>query len=248
MSEAEFPRALPGAFAWPLRHPVRLGVILGVGFALGALRAFPWPGLYTQAAFAFLGGCAVSWLFGVVRRATHPEDLRPETFERELDASDAWSKLLQFLAAAAAAYLPLAGFAAYALVRDERLWADPDFRVALGAVAVSGTLYFPMALLLLGYAGHWSAPFNLALGVRSMARLGADYALCAALFLVGAAAAAALELGWVRLSPPFSGEGWLARTSTSVAELYLTAVAMRALGLLYVAKGERLGWVARERT
>ena len=255
MSEAAYPRALAGAFAWPLRHPVRAYIVLGLGSLLGSLRFFPWlatgrkdPGLYAAFGYAFFAGAAVSWLFAVVRRTTHPDDRRPETVDRELDLEDAWSDLLQFLGAAAAAYLPLGGFVVYAALDEGRPFHDGDFRVALGALGVAGTIYFPMALLLLGFTGQALAAFNVPLGVRSMGRLGADYGLCVALFLAAAGAAAGLELGWVRFTPVLTWEGWLARTSSSVAELYLAAVAMRALGLLYVERGDDLGWVARPST
>ena len=243
--------ALVDALAWPLGRAVRLYILAGLGLALGSTRWIPWssrPGSYAAFAFAFFAGCAVSWLFSVVRRATHPEDRRPETVDREIDLADAGTNLLQFLGAAAAAYLPLAGFVAYALSRDVRLFGQPDFRGALAALAASGTIYFPMALLLLGYTGHWAAPFNLPLGLRSMGRLGAGYVLCVALFLAAAAAAAVLELGVVRQLPALTAAGWVARTATSLAELYAAAIAMRALGLLYMARGDRLGWIARERT
>jgi hypothetical protein len=250
MSEAAYPRALAGAFAWPLRHPTRLYLLSGFGLLLGTLRVFPWvaPGRYAAAGFVFFCGAAVSWLFAIVRRTTHPEDRRPETVERELDLGDAWSDLLQALAAAAAAYLPLAGFVAYALLHDGRPFQDSDFRVALGALGVAGTIYLPMALLLLGFSGRGAAAFNLPLGLRSMGRLGADYGLCVAYFLAAAALSAALELAWVRFTPLLGVQGWAARTSTSLIELYLAAVGMRALGLLYVAKGESLGWVSRPPT
>lgn len=243
--------ALVDAFGWPLALSVRLSILGGLALAMGTLRAIPWsgrPGSYAGIAFAFAAACAVSWLFSVVRRTTHPEDRRPETVDREIDREDAWTNLLQFLAAAAAAYLPLAGFVAWALLNDGRPFDDPDFRVVLAALAASGTVYFPMSLLLLGYTGHWAAPFNLPLGLRSMVRLGAPYALCVAGFLAAAAAASALELGVVRHLPVLTLPGWVARTATSLAELYLAAVAMRALGLLYLARGARLGWLARERT
>lgn len=234
------------ALAWPLGRPLRLALLAGLALAIGSLRSI--PATAADAALAFAAGCAVSWLFSVVRRATHPEDRRPETFDREIDRGEAWMNLLQFLGAAAAAYLPLAGFAAWALANEGRPFDDPDFRLVLAALAGSGTVYFPMALLLLGYTGHWAAPFNLPLGLRSMRRLGGGYALCVLGFLAAAATAFVLELGVVRRLPPFTAAGWVARTATSLAELYLSAVAMRALGLLYLARGERLDWVAKPRT
>jgi hypothetical protein len=238
--------SLVDAFAWPLGRPVRLYILAGLALAIGSLRSI--PATAADVALAFAAGCAVSWLFSVVRRATHPEDRRPETLDREIDRGEAGMNLLQFLGAAAAAYLPLAGFAAYGLWYEVPLFDDPDFRVVLAALATSGTIYFPMALLLLGYTGHWAAPFNVPLGLRGMGRLGGGYALCVAGFLAAGAAAAALELGVVRRLPPLTLAGWVARTSTSWAELYLAAVAMRALGLLYLARGARLDWVARPRT
>ena len=66
---------------------------------------------------------------------------------------------------------------------------------AVGATVLAGTLYFPMALLLLGFTGDWRAGFNLPLGIRSMGRLGADYAVCVALFLGTAGLAGVLEWG-----------------------------------------------------
>ena len=240
------------SFAWPLASRVRLSILAALGFGLGFLRWLPWTrGAVSRRgdallplAFAFLVACGVSWLFGIVRRTTHPDDRRPETFANELDKDDAWEDLLQFLGAFVVSYLPLLGFLGYALAHD----GHAEIRVALAATAVAGTAYFPMALLLLGSSGDWRAGFNLPLGLRSMGRLGAGYAGVVALFLAGIAVAVGLELAWVRATSTPSGEGWIARTSTSLAELYLGAVAMRALGLLYLARGDRLGWVAKNET
>jgi hypothetical protein len=250
MSEAAYLRALAGAFAWPLRHPARLCLLGGLGALMGLLRALPWsgPGLYAGLGYGAAAGVAVSWLFAVTRRATHPVDRHPPTPERELELGDVGSDFLQFLLATAAAYLPLAGFIVYAELYEGQPFEDADFRVALAALGVAGTIYFPMAVLLLGFSGAGAAAFNLPLGLRSMGRLGADYGLCVACFLAAAGIAAALELGWVRHTPPLSRVGWLARSWTSIVELYLAAVGMRALGLLYLHGGERLGWVSKPRT
>ncbi len=246
---------LPGAFAWPLQGHVRPLLVLWLSFGLGFLRWLPWnvPGRHGRrgaaivvAVFAFLVACAVTWLFGIVRRTTHPDDLRPESFSSEIDKDEAVENLLQFLGAFAVAYLPLLGFLGYALARDGRPFGESEVRLALATAAVAGSAYFPMALLLLGYTGRWQAAFNFPLGLRSMGRLGVGYAAVVALFLAAGCVSCLLELGWAGRTTALSAEGWLARTSTSLAELYLGAVAMRALGLLYVARGDRLDWVSRE--
>lgn len=257
MSEAPFLARLPGSFAWPLTGRVRPVLVAGLALGLGFLRWLPWstPGLQARRgagvvifAFAFLVACGVSWLFGIVRRTTHPDDLRPESFAAEIDKDDAWEDLLQFLGAFAVAYLPLLGFLGYALAQDGRPFGEREFQVALATTAVAGSAYFPMALLLLGYTGQWQAAFNVPLGLRGMGRLGAGYAVVVALFLAAAGLACLLEVGWAGRTAALTTDGWIARTSTSLVELYLAAVAMRALGLLYVARGGRLGWVSREET
>ena len=245
------------SFAWPLQGRVRPLLVFGLALGLGFLRWLPWnaPGRHGRRgagvvifAFAFLVACAVSWLFGIVRRTTHPDDRRPETLANEIDKDDAWEDLLQFLGAFAVAYLPLLGLLGYALARDGRPFRDLEFGVALAATALVGSVYFPMALLLLGFSGKWQAAFNFPLGLRSMRRLGGGYAATVALFLAAAGLSCLLEVGWAARTAPLTSEGWLARTTTSLAEVYLSAVAMRALGRLYVARGDRLGWVTREET
>jgi hypothetical protein len=252
MNEPSFWKALPGAFAWPFGRPLRGALLAGFAFVLGSARWLPWtrvrPGRGTVlllVLLAFLAACAVSYLFGIVRRTTHADD-RPETLRNEVDPEDAWDDLRQFLGAFAVAYLPLLGFLAYALTHDGRPFRDREFCVAVGTTAVAGTSYFPMALLLLGFTGDWRAGFNLPLGLRGMRRLGAGYAGTVALFLAAAGLAALLEVAWVGRAPAFSRDGWIARVGATLVEAYLAMAAMRALGLLYVARGDRLGWVSRD--
>ena len=247
MSDVPFLRALPGAFAWPFQSSLRIGVLAGFAAGMAAIRSLPW---FTRRnplpfLFALLAAAAVSYLFGIVRRTTHA-DARPETLANELDLDDAWEDLAQFLGAFLVAYLPLLGFLGYALAHHGRPFGDADFRVALATTAVAGTAYFPMALLLLGFSGEWTAAFNLPLGLRGMARLGVDYAYVVLIFLVAAGLPALMELGWAVETPILSGAGWVARASTSFVEGYLAMAAMRALGLLYVARGDRLDWVTKE--
>ncbi len=114
--------------------------------------------------------------------------------------------------------------------------------VLLGVFCLFGTLYYPMALMLIGFAESWWAGFNYVFGVRSILRIPLDYFICAVFFVVSFGAAVLLEGFWVAASGATLGGRIMALLATTVIELYLWVVQMRVLGLLYVTNKERLGW------
>ena len=250
-----FASSLPGAFAWPFRHRSRLAVWLSISLVVALARWLPWTGRRgrgTGAAAILLGlavAAGVAYLFAVLRRSTHaPEESLPETFKNEVDTDHALENLVEFLGACFVAYLPFLAFAGYAALFRRHYFRYEEFRAALFVLGAAGTLYLPMALLLLGFSGDWKAGFNLALGVRSAVRLGTDYALSASLFGLALIVGALVETLWVARTVPHGAEAFAARATASLAQFGLMIVAARGLGLLYLARERDLGWMAKRET
>ena len=249
MTEPSFRTLCAAAYAWPFLRRVRVAILLLLPLGIAVLGAFP-PRTVGRGTggwafgLAFLLACSVSYLFAVLRRTTDPHPPTPETFGREVDPEDALPDFLGFLGALLVAYLPLGGLLVHAFFFAERPFGSWTAAAGVGTAGVAGTLYFPMTLLMMGVAGDWRAGFNLPLGLRTIGRLGGDYLLCAGAFLAAAGTIVVMELLAVPATEPRSWDRFLARTGAGVAEFYLAIVAMRVLGLLYVARHERLGWAA----
>lgn len=250
MNETSLPRRFAGALAWPFLHRVRVAILVLLPLGTAFLATFQ-PTRRRRGsvdwvlALAFALACSVSYLFAVLRRTTDPRGPSPETFGREVDPDEALPDLLGFLGAMLIAYLPLAGLLVHAFFFTPDPLEPAAARIATGAAAVAGTLYFPMTLLMMGVAGDWRAGFNLPLGIRTIGRLGRDYLLCAGAFLATAATVFLVETLLVPSTPARSWPRFLARASGGVAEFYLAIVSMRVLGLLYLARHDRLGWAGR---
>lgn len=250
MTEPPFPRICAGTFSWPFRHRVRVAILALVPLGAAFLATFPargWRGRAGElAGRVLLVACAVSYLFAVLRRTTDPHAPSPETLAREVDLEDVPFDLLGFLGAMAVAYLPLAGLLVHAFVFTDRPLESTAAKAAAGIAGAAGTLYFPMALLMMGVGGDWRAGFNLPLGIRTIGRLGGDYLYCAGAFLATAAMIVLMEVVLVPSTAPRTWDRFLARAGAGAAEFYLAVVSMRILGLLYVARHGRLGWAARD--
>lgn len=250
MNEPSFARLCAGAFAWPFLRPVRAAILVLLPLGTALLAAFPPRTLRRGTAgwvvaLGFLLACTVSYLFAVLRRTTDPHDPGPETFRREVDPEEALPDLLGFLGAMLIAYLPLAGLLVHAFFFTPRPLEAGEARIAAGLAGLAGTLYFPMTVMMMGVGGDWRAGFNLPLGIRSIGRLGGDYLLCAAVFVATAATILVMEALAIPATAPRSAGRFLARAGAGAAEFYLAVASMRSLGLLYMARHDRLGWAAR---
>lgn len=198
------------------------------------LGPFAWMGQL------LLGGYIAQWLWEILTRTALGKHEPPGSpfAEHPLELV---GNFLRFLGALAVAFAPAAIFAV-ALV-----WNDVPREglagAAAGLLALAGLAYYPMALLLIGFSERWSAAFHVGFAVRSIARIGGDYLLCCIFFLVTFGVSTALETGIAAL-PGSVGFGvrFGARLAAGVVEVILWAIQMRAVGLVYLANKERLGW------
>jgi hypothetical protein len=118
------------------------------------------------------------------------------------------------------------------------------FLAVLVGAGFFGTIYYPMALMVIGFAESWIAGFNYVLGIQSILRIPVNYLLCLLFFIGTNVIFVVLWVFWVNAALSAGGLGglFLALYVTSVALCYLFAVQMRALGLLYLTNKEQLGW------
>ncbi len=113
---------------------------------------------------------------------------------------------------------------------------------------VFGALYYPMAMMMVGFGHSWLEVFNLRVAIPSIARIFGDYLLCAA----------AVAGSWILHTVIRAGVRWVAKGVLPVEiaavavgyvlVIYLFTMQMRAIGLLYYAREHDLGWFENPRT
>jgi hypothetical protein len=144
-------------------------------------------------------------------------------------SSDILSPLFQLVGTMLGCFLP--ALAILFFVDSELVWRG----WALGAALLYGCACFPMAFLAVAMFDSVLA-VNPVLVVPSIFRVLREYVLAVVLFAV------VLGLQWAQQALAMAIPGILAAAVANFAGLYLLAVEMRVLGLLYRARSGRLGW------
>lgn len=218
---------------WGLIRSLAGSMIAGLGEAILGMGGI-FLGILMLALF---GGYIAVWLWDVLADTAQGSDA-PPSMPWPGDFAGYVQGALQFALAFAAAFGP-------ALAVQGALGVDTEWKRALaGVLALAGTAYYPMALLLAGFGSNWTGPFRLPTGLRAIRVLGRDYALCVVLVAVSLGLTTALELAvelvWMRIGP---WQGLAVRIVAVFLELAVYAAHMRAVGLVFRAHRKELGWV-----
>lgn len=216
---------------WALVRSVSTSLIQGIGEALLGKGGI----LLGVAMLALFGGYVAVWLWEVLESSGHGDDAPPAT-PWPGDYVEFGSAFARFAAALGTAFLP--AFALRSLLGTDAPWGG-----VAAALGLAGVVYYPMALLLVGFSGGLLAGLRLPTALRALKVLGMDYALCGVLVFVTFGLSTAVEFGvraaWRHVGP---WPGLAATIAASFLELTLYAIHMRAVGLLYRAHAKDLGW------
>jgi pSer/pThr/pTyr-binding forkhead associated (FHA) protein len=239
-SHERFFSKLPGVFAYPSKGagPFVLVVCSIVMAALGG----PIGGF-----FVFLTALFYGYLFAFMQNIIHSTASEDE----ELPSWPAWDDLgggaLRLAGALVFSFGPAIGLGMYALWNEE-----PTAGVAMIPAMIFGCVYFPMALLAVAMKDSPLAGNPLVV-LPAIVKVPLEYIVTVILLAVvicierggELALAAIFPKGMLthRIDTLFEMFG--ARLLWNVAALYLLAVNMRILGLLYVTKKRKLGWFER---
>ena len=218
--------------------PIALAVLAGIGsLAKGMLIAFGPLGIIPSSVlhmlqfvlYLALVGFVLGWLLDVIGVSARGDD-EPPDWPTPSRYSGLVSPLLLVLGGVGIAFLP-----ATAYYIGAHVWDGSHSSWILTCLLAVGVFVSPMAIL--AAALHESlACLNPALLVRSIFRAGWAYVAA----MVAMALVAVAAVGWWLLSDlvnPF------VRSMLAGAVLmYLLAVEMRILGLLYWVREDRLGW------
>lgn len=190
--------------------------------------------------YLLFGGYVALWLWDILSTTSmgkHPAPGAPLM----TDFGELVGCFFRFFGALLIAFLP-AAVAGVALAANDVPRSSP-LNAVPAALSLLGVFYYPMALMLIGFSERWSASLHLVFAARSIRTLGVDYLLCCVFVLVTFGVSAAIEAGMASL-PRDLGLGARAGVATvgTFIELALYAVQMRAVGLLYLANKDRLGW------
>lgn len=237
--EKGFFASLPGVFAYPFKGsgPVLL-VVGGVFFLIlkGARFVSAFGGLFGLAGVLLLTIFMTGYLFSYAKRivasSAGGEESPPDWPELSDPFEDVLTPFGQFLALVLLCFGPAAALLAWQPFGEEL-----SGLAVLGAAAL-GALVLPMGMLALAMLDRIGA-LNPVLLVVSFFRMPLQYLAAAAVFEV------IMALYW------FGGDllAWLLPVPivpaviSAFVNLYLLAVGMRILGLLYRANRDRLGWI-----
>ncbi len=226
LTASDFLRRLPGAFAYPLRGDGLLLILAGGVFFL-LLGWMPIVGL-------LLSGYLFNYAKTIVATSVQGADVPPDWPDIGNLFEDMVLPYFHMLALVLLTFGP-------AILLGIFLPENLEFRRTLVfAVGAAGALLAPMAMLALSVFDSVSALNPLPL-VMAIARIPLHYTLAALAFgmVLGAYAVCDEVLGAVLPLPLLPGilSGFL--------NLYLLAVSMRILGLLYRAKKDELGWFGK---
>ncbi|HEX7900613.1 MAG TPA: hypothetical protein VF950_22805 [Planctomycetota bacterium] len=201
---------------------------------LGAMLAMQFLGFFGLGIAAFLLGYLIGFLFDVAEQAAQGRERGPRLL------SLIWSEesrfvfvfhFLNWLGALAATWWP-----AVLLVMGARD-ASPAWMTLVSVVAFLLSAWFPIAILQAVFGNGFSA-FNYAKAVERVRRLGADYAICAGLFLATTLAGAAIQAAALAWAAGGEERVLAARVLGGWAVYASWLVQMRAVGLLAWARAE----------
>ncbi len=244
VTKQSYVKLLGAAFGFPFRSAASVTVILlgGLVFA-GSMKLIQLAGCMAMPLVAAATGYMVAYWFNVVLESAEGSK-RPPGWPSGEDVLDYIGHFIRWWLATFAATLPAAVFLGVWL----RAAQESESAVVLlhpaliGAVVagLAGVLYYPMALLLAAFGGAWWTSINLRMGLSGIRRLGGDYFVCVGFFVVTFAVATAIEVWMART---FTGFAFVAaRMAGAWLTFTMTAIQMRALGLLYYVRSQDLGW------
>jgi hypothetical protein len=245
---------LPGAFAYPFRGAGVLLLIVGmvvvgalkfggIMMGLGSIRFLVFGVLLQIVA----GGYLFTFLQSIIHSTAAEDHEMPDLPGMSNFIDDILMPALRFLGLTLISFGPMLALAIWGLVRGE----PPPAFVMIPA-AIFGCFYFPMSFLAVAMLDSVGAanPLNI---LPSIFKVPREYlvtlVLLAAIYFFRA-------LGDVVLKALFP-EGFTTHSMTQLflmvaalafwgfTSLYLLTVNVRILGLLYVTKKEKLGWLNR---
>lgn len=218
-----FFKLLPGAFAYPLT-PNGLILLIGGGVFFVILGVVPFIGL-------ILTGYIFNYAQSIVESSGQGEDDPPDWPDVSSPLDDIVIPLLQLIALTVLCFGPaiaLDRFLPQALAgRDWITW---------GATLL-GAFLFPMGMLAVSVINGFACLNPLTL-VLSIARIPGQYMVAALMFSVVILTYLFSEPLLAQVMP----SSWLVYLVAGFVNIYLLAVAMRILGLLYRTTKTRLGW------
>jgi hypothetical protein len=226
---------LATAFVYPFSSGGSI-LFLAVMASLWGL-ARTWGGWF---GLLFIGGYIATWLWDILSTTAMAQHKAPPA-PAPTDLLELAGSFLRFVGALLVSFAPAAIAAATLYAYD--VPQDSPLNAITAALAVAGLLYYPMALLLIGFSERWVGSLHAVFAVRSMFVLGRDYLSCCVFVLVTFGVSSGLEVAVAVLPPglPFAAIAG-AHAAAVFVELALYAVQMRAVGLLYLANKDRLGW------
>jgi hypothetical protein len=239
-SHERFFSKLPGVFAYPFKGAgpfvliVSMIVVAALDFISGGF------GFFTRALF-------YGYLFAFMQNIIHSTASEDE----ELPGWPAWDDVggcaVRLLGCVIFSFGPALGLFFYAVWNEESTAG-----IAMIPAMIFGCLYFPMALLAVAMKDSPAAANPLVV-LPAIVKVPLEYVVTVILLAAVIAIRQAGEIGLVALFP----KGMLTHSIATLFEmfgarvlwnfvgLYLLAVNMRILGLLYVAKKHKLGWFER---
>lgn len=236
--EPEVP-GLASAVAYPFTS---LGSFLFLVF-MAPIWAFmrAWPSaMFGCVGHLVVGGYMATWLWDILSTTAAGKHKAPGA-PLVTDVWEMAGAFFRFLGALLVAFAP-AAVAAGALYASDVPRQHPA-NLATVALLVAGVLYYPMALLLIGFSERWVGSLHVIFGVKSALLIGRDYLLCCVFFVVTFGTSTAIEAAIALLPSRVDlSLRLLAHGAGVFVELALYAIQMRAVGLLYLAHKERLGW------
>lgn len=226
---------LASAFLYPFSSTGSILFLVVMAPLWGLCRT--WGGCL---GYILIGGYVATWLWDILSTTAMGKHQAPST-PMPTDILELAGSFLRFIGALAVSFAP-AGIAAGLLYSND-VPNDSPLSAIPAALAVAGILYYPMALMLIGFSERWVGSLHFIFAFRSIRQLGRDYLLCCVFFLVTFGVSATLEAGVAALPASLGfGTRVAASTASVFVELALYAIQMRAVGLLYLANKDRLGW------
>ncbi|HWQ91279.1 MAG TPA: hypothetical protein VN673_06390, partial [Clostridia bacterium] len=234
----QFFSKLAGAFLYPLR---------GSGIAVLFVATIVFSALnFISGGFAiFATIIALGYLFSFMQTIIHSTAAEESEMPGLPGLDDVFGGFFRLVSASVFSFGPAIGLGIYALVQDE-----PAAGVAMVAAMVFGCIYFPMALLAVAIKDA-SLAANPLIVVPSIFKVPLQYLV--AVVLLGMVFG--LKTVGDMVIPMIFPKGLTTKSMAEMAALlatqafwsfvgiYLLAINMRILGLLYVANRQRLGWI-----
>lgn len=230
-----------GAFRYPLKGD-GLILLLGGGllfllldaakFILRFVPGYGWVALLLVTVFGV--GYLTRYLQKIVTGSAQGDIDMPDWPDVSDYSEEVTSPFFQLVGIAAFCFAPAAALKIYEVFTHNVPWVG----WAMTVLIMAGAVYFPMAFTAVALFDSLAA-LNPMLIIPSILKIPKEYALTIVLFAV------VLTLRWLAVSvlPEFLGINHvLPAIIGDFLGLYLLAVLMRVLGLLYFTKKEKLGW------